>query len=151
MINVAVGINSNDLVAKLIRQQAELDDMKGKMNSVVSYLKAKDPTFTGELYTAPASDPVAAPTAVATSASPAQTPAASGVSSIASLKENFAYNDFNDLFEKNPKLLEESMSSAKKSFINQGADLSKSPELSRLLNDKEYLMSTIKRIYGTKK
>jgi hypothetical protein len=150
MINVAVGINSNDLVAKLLKQQAELDEVKGKMNGIVGYLKAKDANFKEELFAVPASVPVAPTTAVAINASPVPVSTPSG-QSLASLKENFVYSDFSDLLEQKPELLDESLALVKKTFENQGADLSKNPELNRLLTDKEYLQSTIKRIYGTKK
>lgn len=150
MINVAVGINSNDLVAKLIKQQAELDEVKGKMNGIVAYLKAKDANFKEELFDVPTSTTIEPAKAVAINPLPA--PVATSVTpSLAGLKENFAFTDFNDLFEKKPDLFESSLATTKQNFINQGADLSKNPELNRLLNDREYLKATIKKIYGTKK
>lgn len=156
MINVAVGINSNDLVAKLIKQQAELDEVKGKMNDVLSYLKAKDATFNGELLPVPTSAPTEPTKAVAINSSPVPVLSPVPVSTqgapvLASLKQNFVYSDFSDLLEKRPELFETSLATTKQNFINQGADLSKNPELNRLLNDKEYLKATVKKIYGTKK
>ncbi len=124
--------------------------VKGKMNGIVGYLKAKDANFNQELFAVPASAPVAPTTAVAINPSPVPVSTPGG-QSLASLKENFVYSDFSDLLEQKPELLDESMALVKKTFENQGADLSKSPELNRLLTDKEYLQSTIKRIYGTKK
>jgi hypothetical protein len=45
MINVAVGINSNDAVKKMKQQEAESIVLKKQLNVVVAYLKAKDPSF----------------------------------------------------------------------------------------------------------
>ena len=158
MINVAVGINSNDLVSKLLEQRAELDEVKaeldgvkGKMNGIVGYLKSKDANFKEELFAVPTSAPVAPASAVAVNSSPTPVSVPGSRPILAGLKENFVYSDFSNLFEQKPELFDQSMALVRKSFVQQGADLSKSPELNRLLNDKEYLMSTVKKIYGTKK
>jgi hypothetical protein len=45
MINVAVGINSNDAGKKMKQQEAESIALKKQLNMVVAYLKAKDPSF----------------------------------------------------------------------------------------------------------
>ena len=42
LINVAVGINSNDMSLLVQQQQAELNDVKSQMNQLISYLKEKD-------------------------------------------------------------------------------------------------------------
>jgi hypothetical protein len=50
MVNVAVGINTNDTVDKLKEQQESLDAVMQSMNSVISYLQSKDPSFDAEMF-----------------------------------------------------------------------------------------------------
>jgi hypothetical protein len=50
IVNVAVGINSNDAVGKIRQQDEELTAVKNQLNDVVTYLKAKDPSFDAELF-----------------------------------------------------------------------------------------------------
>ena len=50
MVNVAVGINTNDVVNEIKRQQDELTQVKSQLNAVLSYLSSKDPTFNPSLF-----------------------------------------------------------------------------------------------------
>jgi hypothetical protein len=44
-VKVAVGINSNNMVTLIQKQETELNIMKDQMNVVLDYLKKKDPSF----------------------------------------------------------------------------------------------------------
>ena len=50
MINVAIGINTNDTVKQLQKQQEELDAVKSQLNTIVSYLQASDPSFDAQKF-----------------------------------------------------------------------------------------------------
>ncbi len=50
MINVAVGINTNDAVNKIQQQDEELKSVKNQLNTVIAYLQSKDPSFDATLF-----------------------------------------------------------------------------------------------------
>jgi|GEM_PF-2336603 len=49
MINVAVGLNTNDLLGEIKKQRSEVQELKSTVNELLSYLKEKDPSLTIEL------------------------------------------------------------------------------------------------------
>ncbi|WP_324677115.1 hypothetical protein [Hymenobacter sp. GOD-10R] len=144
LVNVAVGINSNDMAQKLQQQQQELDATRTKMNSIVAYLKAKDPSFSEEPLGAPASTSGATRTALATVAAPTQ---AAPVQMKATPKKNSSnYASVTQMFEKNPTLLRESMDKARLAFEKHGVDINANPELKRLFTDEQYFMAAYKKL-----
>ena len=149
-VNVAVGINANDLTRKLLQQQAEIDElkgktdeMKGKMNGLMSYLKTKDANFNAELYALPAgSQPMTPAPAVANNPSPSMTASA--------MEKTINSASFSELFAQQPELLTKSMAMAKQQFEKQGIDVNKHPYLKQLLTDPQYLKATADQLQGRK-
>jgi hypothetical protein len=142
-VNVAVGINSNDMAQKLQQQQQELDAARTKMNNIVAYLKAKDPSFSEEPLAAPAVTGGATRTALAKAETPAQ---AKAMQMTAIAKKNSNYASVTQMFEKDPALLRESMAKVRLAFEKQGVDINANPELKRLFTDEQYFMAAYKKL-----
>ncbi|WP_395749866.1 hypothetical protein [Prosthecobacter sp.] len=119
LVNVAVGINTNDLTGKLIQQQKQID-------SIVSYLKAKDPAF-------PGMGKVAASDVKPAQETPAPAvrarPAAAAQPDWAKLKQSI---------KDHPELFAKILDAAKKQLAAKGTDLSKNPRVAQALDVKYY-------------
>ncbi|HEX5112222.1 MAG TPA: hypothetical protein VFV79_05210 [Saprospiraceae bacterium] len=127
MINTAVGINTNDTVEKLKKQQEELDELKMAMNSIVEYMQTKDPSFNGELFAvAPVQDN-----------NDEQDSYNLGMAIKNSDNKMLAMADF---LEHNPEILSNAMSEAKELLVAKGIDFNRFEQTSRLLNDEKYLI-----------
>ncbi|WP_395735625.1 hypothetical protein [Prosthecobacter sp.] len=119
LVNVAVGINTNDLTAKLIQQQKQID-------GIVSYLKAKDPAFPGiENVAANSAKPSQDTTAPAVPPRPAAAAQPDWVKLKQSIKDH-------------PELFAKMLDAAKKQLAAKGTDLSKNPRLAQALDVKYY-------------
>ncbi len=148
LVNVAVGINANDMAHRMAQQQDELTQMRGKVNSILAYLGTKDPNFKEALLPAPTEStagygPAASPAGDATATAsiqltePAATP-----------RKN--YSAATELFESQPEALKASMAKMKEQYEKQGIDTRQYPELHKLLTDEQYFMETLKKMEGKK-
>ena len=132
MINVAVGINTNDVVDKLKKQQAELDDVKMAMNNVISYLQSRDPSFDASVF----------------SITPEQRivnsePSTIGVESAEELPYNGKMAAIAKVLEKNPEMIDGVLADARVILDEKGIDYNRFEQTSRLLNDRNYLISML--------
>ncbi len=148
LVNVAVGINANDMAHRMAQQQDELAQMRGKVNSILAYLGTKDPNFKEALLPAPTEgtagyNPAASPAedATATASIKLTAPAAAPRKS---------YSAATELFESEPQALKASMAKMKEQYEKQGIDTSQYPELHKLLTDEQYFMEKLKKMEGKK-
>jgi uncharacterized protein YunC (DUF1805 family) len=132
MINVAVGINTNDTVDKLKKQQEELESLKIAMNNIVSYIESKDPSFNGDFL---------ALSPVQVQANKVEEPFSNqGMAIQNSENKMLAMAEF---LENNPEMLMSAMAEAKEMLTAKGIDFNRFEQTSRLLNDVNYLTSII--------
>ena len=144
LVNVAVGINANDMAHRMAQQQDELTQMRGKVNSILAYLGTKDPNFKEALLPAPAEGTAGyrpAGDATATASIKLTEPAATP-------RKN--YSAATELFESEPQALKASMAKMKEQYEKQGIDTRQYPELHKLLTDEQYFMETLKKMEGKK-
>jgi hypothetical protein len=128
-VNLAVGINNNDLVHQLEKQQTEVNELRGQLAAVMTYLKAKDPSFKLQIPTA----------------EPAFATKQDNV--IPEVTNSFSELEYvNRLINEKPELLEKARSIVKAKFENQGLDLNKYPALQKLFSDQEYFYSELRKI-----
>ncbi len=132
MVNVAVGINTNDAVAQIIRQQQEIEALKSSMNSIASYLKAKDPAFDAAMFNV--------------SAQPAQEPLALAPSEATGTFSVTSPNRISSLMKDNPDLLKQVMADAKANLDKRGVDYNRYEQTKRLLNDENYLVEVLEEM-----
>jgi len=148
LVNVAVGINANDMAHRLAQQQDELAQMRGKVNRILAYLGSKDQNFKEALLPAPATGTAGN--------GPAGSPTADATASIGGLTEPAAttprknYTAAAELFESEPETLKASMAKMKEQYEKKGIDTRQYPELHKLLTDEKYFMETFKKLEGKK-
>ncbi|MBK9274067.1 MAG: hypothetical protein IPM49_05925 [Flavobacteriales bacterium] len=111
-VNTAVGMNQGAINDQLKRQKQELDALKGTMQELLSYLRAKDPSFPVDL-PGTAAQPAAAPPAVA--AAPARTPV------VRDRKEVEA------LLRSHPEILERTLAGARSLLAAKGYPVDEEP------------------------
>ncbi len=131
-INTAVGINTNDLVPRMIKQQEEINSVKRNMNAIVSYLQSKDRSFQLATFDVAAAAHVAPVRSVT-----AMTGAERRTSVAASLR-----ND--------PAVLESIMADARELLTARGVDFNRFEQTKRLLTDTEYLIDILEGRPGRK-
>jgi len=150
LINTAVGINTNDLVAQVIRQQEEINSVKRNLDSIVGYLQSNDPSFQAELFDV---GPVAEVRTVADVAASANLAASANVKPAVSYtamtpKERRSY--FMTIVKENPDVLESIMADARETVTARGIDFNKFDQTRKILTDPEYLMEMLEQ-FGTSK
>jgi len=134
MINVAVGINTNDTVEKLKEQQKELDALKSTMNSVVDYLKSTDPTFEANRF------------AVASKPTETQNQTAMAGKAEEQFYANYGNNKMvaiSKYLNDNPDVLNSVQAETKALLDERGIDYNRFEQTKRLLNDSQYLIAVI--------
>lgn len=141
LINVAVGINSNDLALKMMEQQTELTQLRASLNGVMGYLKAKDPAFAGIALPAAPSSTATGQASNATTAT-ATPPALQKMPHVTKA----SYANLAHMVAADPQLLHATMAKVRAQFQKQGVDLAKLPEVQRLLSDEQYFMATYRKI-----
>ena len=139
LVNVAVGINTNDMAARMAQQEQGLNQVKQEINEIYALLGKKSPYEGMETLPATAS--------VSVVEKPLAAPATSAV-------------DANQFFEENRASIEAVFSQTKLDLEKQGADFNKFPEISALYNDpiqwlkqqneKGYLNGMLDQIKATK-
>ncbi|MBL7809140.1 MAG: hypothetical protein JNN28_15070 [Saprospiraceae bacterium] len=133
MVNVAVGLNQNDMSAQLQKQQAEINTMKQQLNQVFTMLGQKAPyeEQTGAVVVAPAT-------------------ALSAVEHGAMQNQELA-----GLVESKPEVFTSAFAQAKVKLLEKGIDVNKYPEIAQIYdqpiewikkqNEKGYLNETVAR------
>lgn len=142
LVNVAVGINTNDLTGKLMEQQSEIDQLRASLNGVVSYLQVKDPAFAGTALPVPAKVAAKAPPAPVA----ATLPTLPATLQAKAAPDKAHYTSMLQMFAAEPSLLTASMAKVKSQFESKGVDLNKFPELKRLLTDESYFLATYSKM-----
>ena len=121
MINVAVGLTTNELASKISGQQKVIDDLRNQVATITAYLAAKDPAFKSSS-TLPVAK-VALNTSVAAKLIQTQSVV---------LAEQSKYLDL-------------MVNTAKEICLKNGIDINKYDQIRRLFNDKKYLIETLQK------
>ncbi len=136
MVNVAVGINSNDAVGKIKRQEQELISVREQLNSVITYLKTKDPSFDAELLQFEENK-----------SRPAVTNSTDKVVTGQPADETKLDVAFRQL-ESDPKFLRGVLANARNILDEKGVDYNLYEQTRRLVTDETYLIEVLKEITG---
>jgi hypothetical protein len=115
-VNVAVGINSNDLTRKV-------DELNQKVAQIMAYLEGKAPLNADG--TVLANAPVAKPETT--------------------LAKTYTDEEFDQLIDKNANFLTQMYAEAKKNLIKQGHDMSKNPKMAEMLDNPLPFIKEVRR------
>lgn len=140
-VNVAVGINQQDLVGQLQKQQADITAMKKQWQSLVTYLREKDPAFPGHLLDGEVSEEVKNTTAMADTR-PSIAPV-----SLPTNRNDVQRQYVERLIREKPELLTEGLRRVREKFEQKGIDISKYPELQKVFTDRSFLEQKLREIY----
>lgn len=134
MVNVAVGLNQNDMTSQLSKQQAEINTMKQQLNQLYILLGQKAPY---EDLVTPALDP-------------AKQPQASFVLAQNGVLQNA---ELSKMLEAHPEIFVEVFAKAKAKLLERGVDVNKYPEIAQIYdrpiewiskqNEKGYLQEMV--------
>ncbi len=126
MVNVAVGINANDAVDRMRAQERELASVKNQLNTVVSYLKSKDPSFKAELFD------------ISANQKPARQPDSPAFDT------NYTTSNLITVLEENPQMLANVQANARQLLEDKGIDYNRFEQTRKLMTDADYLISVLK-------
>jgi hypothetical protein len=132
MVNVAVGINTNDTVDKLKKQQESLDAVMQSMNNVISYLQSKDPSFDADMFEISTREVVE---------NEIRVPDARAMVAASSTSEKMAL--VSKFLDENPEVLRRVMNDTKAMLDERGIDYNRFEQTRRLLNDEKYLITVM--------
>ena len=140
-VNGAIGINVNDVVPKMKQQQAEIKEIKTKVNELISYLKEKDPAFKGSLFELNSNE-------ILIEEEKPQTvlPKPSIVKF-----SKISMDDIILMMEKDSDLVEKVLSDTRTELERKGIDYKQFDQTNRLLTDKQYFIAYLKELSVTKK
>ena len=130
MINVAVGINKNDVVIKLKQQDEALNMLKGEMNNLITYLKSKDESFEAKLFVIKEQKDVIGK-------------ATEDKVGVNKYNKSDVFNRAQKILQDNPQILEQILSDTRKSLDEKGINYNKFEQTKRLVTDKTYFMSLL--------
>lgn len=130
MINVAVGINTNDVVIKLKQQDEALNMLKGEMNNLITYLKSKDESFEAKLFVIKEQKDVIGK-------------ATEDKVGVNKYNKSDVFNRAQKILQDNPQILEQILSDTRKSLDEKGINYNKFEQTKRLVTDKTYFMSLL--------
>lgn len=160
LINLAVGINTNDVAMQLQRQQSEIDGLRGELNALTKYLAEKDPDFKVPASVLAANDArvqqVTAMTNNIMDRLPANLRQAApggadprGLIGGVDPRQVMSLLDSNrvELFREANRSLQEQVRAVKQRDPNSNID-QLLPELERFSNDENYMMSEIRKVYS---
>lgn len=116
IVNVAVGVNTNDLAAQMGKQQQEINQMKQQLNQVFALLGQKMPYEEVE--------------------TPALIPVANHPSTPERLTaDRETLQQFSLLVEEHPEILQDAFSKAKAKLLAKGIDVNKYPEIAAIYDN----------------
>jgi hypothetical protein len=124
-VNVAVGINNNDVAEKMLLQQQQIEQMKSEMNRITAYLNSKDASF---------SNPARNVITPAVIAQPQTRTAATADVSIAKA---------NNLQKMDPTVIKDLMANAKAILDKKGIDYNKFEQTRRMFIDEHYMLQML--------
>jgi len=127
-INTAVGINTNDLVGEISRQNEEIEAMQSNMNLIVNYLKSKDPGFDAAVY----------------SIEKQVQPELKRAEEEKPENRAEAIERLISVLQQNPELMQQIMADARNSLDQQGIDYNKYEQSRRLVTDEAYLFEVLR-------
>jgi len=130
-INTAVGINANDLVARMIQQQEEIDSLKRSMNTVLSYLQSGDRDFSAKQFEIESTERW-----VEQLEAQATRPPADEITRMVALLRD------------NPYVVEGVLADTRAELTARGIDFGRYEQTRRILTDPEYLIDVLEG-YGT--
>ncbi len=133
MVNVAVGINANDLVLRLKQQDKELNLVKNQMNSVISYLQSKDKSFDIKLFDI-------------TDEKDLKGKVIDNKTVIKQFDITNAINKQQKLLQDNPELLKQILSNTRKILDAGGIDYNRFEQTRRLVTDDKYFINYLNEI-----
>jgi hypothetical protein len=129
IVNVAVGINSNDMSAQVADLQQELHSVKGELNNIIRYLTASDPDFNIALFDS------AVETDTEQEESQQETsPALNFSEKVETIKMTF---------EESGEEIDTILSETRALLDSKGIDYRKVEQTHRLVTDKDYLMQNL--------
>lgn len=150
IINVAVGINQNDVVHHLEKQDREIQNLKSMMSDLVSYLKAKDENLPAQFASF---TPTYQPVSNMVSSEIAQTAPKEKVQSknTKPLEFGVVADEFKTsaLVKKHSSVIMKEMQKIKKNLIEKGLDLNKIPELKNVFDDEQAMIALVEK-YATR-
>ncbi len=118
LINVAVGLNTNDLLGEIKEQRSEINELKSTVNALLTYLKGKDPDLNIEM------DGYAADTQEAADDTPDNYMMTQDL--IVEERDVMDLTDLTDLprfLEENPDVLDDMLSRAREIWLQRGNEL----------------------------
>jgi hypothetical protein len=127
-VNVAVGINSNDVVNKIKQQQEEINTVKQEVNSIIAYLQSKDSSiefsgFEESLF------------------SDYETVISNGDDSIVSESINPSRANFiEEVMIANPDVIENILRDARNTLDKKGINYAQFEQTRRMLTEPQYLL-----------
>ncbi len=128
MINVAVGINANDVVGKMKKQDEELRSIKDEMNKIAAYLHLKDTVFQAKTFEVPA--------AVDKQIQQIK---------IAHPDRTKTINALKVILRNNPEFIRQVLANARKTLDERGVDYNRFEQTKQLVSDENYLMSLLEK------
>ena len=129
IVNVAVGINSNDMSAQVADLQQELHSVKGELNNIIRYLTASDPDFNIALFDS------AVETDTEQEESQQETsPALNFSEKVETIKV---------FFEESGEEIDTILSETRALLDSKGIEYRKFEQTHRLVTDKDYLMQNL--------
>jgi len=139
-VNGAIGINVNDVVPKMKQQQAELKEIKAKVNGLIAYLKEKDPAFKESLIQLDTNEILTEEKIQTDVPKP----------SIAK-SSKIGMNYIILMLEKDTELVEKVLTDTRTELERKGIDYKQFDQTNRLLTDKQYFIAYLKEISVTGK
>jgi hypothetical protein len=128
MVNVAVGINTNDVVGKMKKQHEELQSVKNELNRITAYLQVRDTAFTAKAFE------VATVEQELTQVK------------IVQHERTKTLQALNTILQHNPEFLRNILADARKILDERGIDYKRFEQTQRLVTDEHYFKSLLDQV-----
>jgi hypothetical protein len=127
MVNVAVGINTNDVVGKMKKQHEELQVVKNELNKITAYLQLRDTAFKAKAFEVAAVEKEVSQVRVAQH------------------ERTKTIQALNTILKNNPEFLRNILADARKILDENGVDYKRFEQTQRLVTDEHYFRSLLER------
>ena len=132
IVNVAVGINSNDMSKQVADMQQELNSVKSELNNIIRHLSASDPDFEAALFESSTETD-----AGQNETQQENTPALNFSEKVKSIQL---------IFEENGEEIDAILTETRALLDSKGIDYRKFEQTHRLVTDKDYLMENLTQL-----